>query len=92
MDINKTIEALESHEAVRQKLESIINNDMKNDQVLRNSLINKRDFLERQINQLEEKDREHSLLEKQLLEKEKLRDLSNLHREIDKRSSYTKFK
>lgn len=92
MDINKTIEALESHEAVRQKLESIINNDMKNDQVLRNSLINKRDFLERQINQLEEKDREHSLLEKQLFEKEKLRDLSNLHREIDKRSSYTKFK
>lgn len=91
MDIDKYMQSMSQHEALQKQLETLIQNDKATDSVLRNSLINKRDSLQQRISELESQYREQSLLEKQLFEKERIRDLHNLQ-QIDKRSSYTKFK
>ena len=91
MDVNNYMNTIAGHESLQKQLESLITKDKQSDTVLRNSLINEKDSLQKQIQKLEADYREQTLLEKQLFEKQKLRDLSNLQ-QVDKRSTYTKFK
>ena len=79
------------HESLLKQLETLIEKDKQSDTILKNSLINKRDSLQRQIQNLETEYNRQTLLEKQLYEKERLRDLTNLQ-QIDNRSTYSKFK
>lgn len=91
MDVNNYMNTIAGHESLQKQLESLITKDKQSDTVLRNSLINEKDSLQKQIQKLEADYREQTLLEKQLFEKQKLRDLTNLQ-QVDKRSTYTKFK
>lgn len=83
---------VEGHSALQDKLEQVIQKDKQNDPVLRNTLINKRDSLIYQIQDKEKEYAKQTLLEKKLVEKQHIRDLSNLRLEIDKRSTYSRFK
>ena len=91
MDVNNYMNTIAGHESLQEQLESLITKDNQSDTVLKNSLINEKNSLQKQIQKLEADYREQTLLEKQLFEKQKLRDLSNLQ-QVDKRSTYTKFK
>lgn len=92
MDVNKYMDAIQGHENLHDQLEKLISADKQNDQVLHNSLINKRDSLTYQLQDKDKELRELSLLEKKLIEKQNIRDITNLQNVIDKRSTYTKFK
>lgn len=91
MDINKVMESLQSHEALQKQLEDKIDKDSRQDAMLKNTLIRNRDSKVERMNNLEAELKDLDNLEKKLLEKTYHRNI-NLIEQVDKRSSYTKFK
>lgn len=91
MDINNVMSALESHEKLQRQLETAIQKDKQQDKTLINSLIRERDAKLFQLQKLEEEYKDLSNVEKKILEKGQHRNI-NLIQQIDKRSSYSKFK
>lgn len=89
MDVNNN--SVEGHESLQKQLESLIQQDKQDDVILRNSLNNQKESLQERINHLEKEYKEQTLLEKKFIEKQNIRDQHNLQ-QIDKRSTYTKFK
>ena len=91
MDINKVMDALQSHEVLQKQLEDRIDKDNQQDTMLKNTLIRNRDSKVERLHNLKEELKELDKLEKKLLEKCYYRNI-NLIEQVDKRSSYTKFK
>ena len=91
MDINKVMESLQSHEALQKQLEDKIATDNRQDTTLKNTLIRNRDSKLEHMNNLKEELNDLDNLENKLLEKAYHRRI-NLIEQVDKRSSYTKFK
>lgn len=92
MDVNEYMNTMSKHEALAKNLEHLINKDKQDDSLLKYGLTSQKNSLEKRIEKLEAAFKKQTLFEKQIIEKAQIRDHQNLTREIDKRSSYSKFK
>lgn len=91
MDVNAYMNTVAGHNDLQEKIEQLILQDKQNDEMMKYSEASHQKALEDRIKKLEAAFKEQSLFEKKLVEQARIREINNI-KELDKRSSKTKFK